>query len=131
MSTRSSISVKQLDGSIKTVYCHFDGYHSHVGKMLLKHYNSQEQANAIVNLGDLSALHESIECPQNHSYDEQITGYSVFYGRDRGEKDINAREYASFEKAMLRDSQEFDYYWDGSQWLVDEEVLTKEMTEEI
>ena len=131
MSTRSSISVKQLDGSIKTVYCHFDGYHSHVGKMLLEHYNSQEQANAIINLGDLSSLSESVECPPNHSYNNQIERYSVFYGRDRGEKDINAREYSSFEDAMLRDSQEFDYYWDGSQWLVDEEVLTKEMTEEI
>lgn len=40
MGTRSSITVKMTDGSFKSVYCHFDGYLDHNGKMLAGHYNS-------------------------------------------------------------------------------------------
>ncbi len=33
------------DGIIKSIYCHWDGYPSNNGKILLEHYNSQEKDN--------------------------------------------------------------------------------------
>lgn len=127
MSTRSSIATKCNNGKVKIVYCHFDGYLEHVGNMLLNHYNTQEQAEAIVDLGDISCLYESIEKPDGHSFDNKVDGYSVFYGRDRGETGVTALECDTYEIALKKNSQEFNYYWDGDKWLVDGKELTQEL----
>jgi hypothetical protein len=37
MSTRSRIAIENQNGSVTSVYCHFDGYISGVGKTLEKH----------------------------------------------------------------------------------------------
>lgn len=39
MSTRSTIAIENENGTIKKVYCHFDGYISHVGKVLANQYS--------------------------------------------------------------------------------------------
>jgi hypothetical protein len=89
MGTRSDIIVERLDGTWKRVYCHWDGYISHNGKMLFEHYNSQERAEAVVAPGDMSSLHEKCDKPEGHSYETKVPGYSVYYGRDRGETDVD------------------------------------------
>lgn len=38
MSTRSTIAYENADGTIKKVYCHYDGYVRHNGKILAEHY---------------------------------------------------------------------------------------------
>jgi hypothetical protein len=58
MATRSHISVK-VGNIYKTVYCHFDGYPSYNGRILLSNYNSQELAEKLINGGDMSSLHET------------------------------------------------------------------------
>ena len=42
MSTRSRIGY-MIDDTVTWIYCHFDGYPSHVGKVLQTDYNSIEQ----------------------------------------------------------------------------------------
>ena len=44
MSTRSMIAVQDADGACYAVYCHFDGYVSHMGKMLTTYFNDDESA---------------------------------------------------------------------------------------
>lgn len=39
MSTRSTIAIENANGTIKKVYCHFDGYIEHNGKILAEHYS--------------------------------------------------------------------------------------------
>lgn len=39
MSTRSTIAIENENGTIKKVYCHYDGYLSHVGKVLANQYS--------------------------------------------------------------------------------------------
>jgi len=128
MSTRSSIAVQQ-GNIVKTVYCHFDGYPDHVGRMLLNHYNNQEGADSIVNLGDLSSLSQSVEKPEGHSYATPVEGYSIFYGRDRGEKNVAALVVPDYATALKRNRQEYNYFWDGTQWTVDGKPLTMELIE--
>ena len=50
------IWVREDQGKYRGVYCHSDGYPSHVGAMLLVHYNSEERAKALVALGGISFL---------------------------------------------------------------------------
>jgi hypothetical protein len=62
MSTRSLINVKCNDGKVRSIYVHFDGY-AHL-ETLQKHYNSQELAEQLISLGDLSSLDESAGPPR-------------------------------------------------------------------
>lgn len=96
MSTRSFICVEQDDGSYKGVYCHSDGYLTYNGAMLIDHYNSREKANEILALGDLSLLCEKLypdpDKPHSFDFDQRQQDVTVAYGRDRGEKDTEARQ---------------------------------------
>jgi hypothetical protein len=114
MSTRSLINVKCNDGKVRSIYIHFDGY-AHL-ETLQKHYNSQELAEQLVSLGDLSLLDESAgPPPKGHAFDNRVRGYCVAYGRDRGEVGTEALVFDDFESAkMQKRAQEFIYEWDGS-----------------
>jgi hypothetical protein len=85
MGTRSDIIVEQANGTWKRIYCHWDGYVSHNGRILFDHYNSAKLAEAVVKPGDMSSLGPKCSKPQGHSFDNRKPGYSVYYGRDRGE----------------------------------------------
>lgn len=114
MSTRSNVNVKMSNGEVKSIYVHFDGY-GHL-PTLIENYNSQELAEKLISLGNLSALDRSIECPNRHSFDSPIKGYCVAYGRDRGESGNEARTYTSFESARFHNNDgdiEYIYEWDG------------------
>ena len=56
MATRSTIAKEFEDGTIKQVYCHWDGYFDGVGTTLLKHYTNNEKLDQLLELGDISRL---------------------------------------------------------------------------
>ena len=85
MGTQANISVLHNDDTVSTIYLHWDGYEEHALEMLKAHYNTLEQAEALVALGNLSQLDASIECPEGHSFKTPVKGYTVAYHRDRGE----------------------------------------------
>lgn len=86
MGTRSAIGVMHGDKA-KVVYCQWDGYIDHNGRILQEHYNSAK-ANHLVALGGMSSLKPNVEIPEGveHSFDKPAEGITVFYGRDRGEE---------------------------------------------
>ena len=88
MSTRSLICIKEKENVYECIYCHFDGYVEGVGQMLDTYYKSKEKMQNLIALGDMSYLRESIECPEGHTFIKPKEGYSVFYGRDRGETNV-------------------------------------------
>lgn len=122
MSTRSSIAAKLTNGDVGIIYCHFDGYPlGGVGSTLQEHYQDQTKIEGLIALGNLSVLGASILCPKGHSFDNKIEGHCVAYRRDRGEKKNKAIIADDYEQALKKfgDSwQEYNYYWDGSQWFV-------------
>ena len=112
MATRSNINVKVGD-IYHCVYCHWDGYPEHHGPILTAHYNSQELAEKLVSHGDIPILDNSCDKPEGHSFDNRVDGYTVYYGRDRGEENVSFKE-----KASPLNQEEFSYIWDGEKWLV-------------
>ena len=66
-------------------------------------------------------MYKSIECPEGHCYENSVDGYSIFYGRDRNEKDVSARTYDSIEGVFPCETQEYNYFWDGEKWLIRED----------
>lgn len=103
MATRSSITIKNSDGSKRSIYCHWDGYPDHVGKILNEHYNTTEKVNALIDLGAISVLAPSIECPEGHSFESPVRDYTIAYHRDRGD------ELMIFDKVQRED---YNYLFD-------------------
>ena len=119
MGTNALIAVKQADGKVKAIYVHYDGYVRHVGKMLETHYNTLDKANAVVALGALSCLYESIECPEGHSFAKPVEGYTVAYGRDRGEIGTAADTYRNedtFNANADCGSYDYNYIFKSGKW---------------
>jgi hypothetical protein len=141
MGTRSNISVLEKNGKVKMIYCHWDGYPSWNGKVLLTAYNSEAQARELVSLGDISSLCAQIAPPTGvvHTFDKPATDVTVAYHRDRKEKwaDVKPTTFPTLKAAKSK-MQEFLYVWnvekgkwfftDGKMGLVE---LTPEACEEI
>jgi hypothetical protein len=91
---------------LKSVYCHWDGYLSYNGRILQEHYDSAK-ANRLVSLGSLSSLKEEIG--EKHDFDA-LTDSCTFYGRDRGDSDVDFtvdQSYAEF----LDKEYDCEYYY--------------------
>jgi hypothetical protein len=56
MATRSLIGMNLDNGITKIIYCHWDGYPSNNGELLLHHYTSPSAIVELMELGDLSSL---------------------------------------------------------------------------
>lgn len=125
MSTSSSITAKCIDGKFRSIYCQFDGYIDGVGETLSFHYIDQQKIEDMMALGDMSSLGDSIECPEGHSYKTPVKGYTIFYGRDRGEEqsDVDCLVCNSQEECLEKNEQEYNYFWDGEKWFVNDEIL--------
>lgn len=119
MSTNSTIAVQHADGSVSQVYCHWDGYVSYNGKMLLNHYNSLLAAEKLVALGDISSLNKSIAGGAGHSFNCPVEGETTFYGRDRGETGTEPNVFETLSDYYTNfDGQEYNYLFRNGEWEV-------------
>lgn len=72
MATRSRIAIENQDGTVTSIYCHFDGYLSEVGKTLFENYN-REKLEKLIELGSISSLDPTPETTE---------AYHRAYGHD-------------------------------------------------
>jgi len=120
MATRSTIALEFADGTIGQVYCHWDGYLAHNGKMLMEYYSNPFVLRDLIDLGGLSSLRPQIGTKHpfsmyeaNMTQDEYANLYRdmcTFYGRDRGEGESDANYFKDF--ADFKDNgqaEEYDY----------------------
>lgn len=125
MGTRSQIIVALAAGGFKAVYCHWDGYIEHNGRILHTHYNSQGRAEELVGPGDLSSLDARCDKPKGHTFEKRAEGCSVYYARDRGEKDATGRTGPDL-KSVWPDADswcEYVYVWKDGQWFVSKSTI--------
>jgi hypothetical protein len=111
MSTRSRIAIENQNGSVTSVYCHFDGYISGVGKTLEKHYTDRSVVEELIELGDISAL-------------DMTPSSTPSYHRDRGE-DLRKTSYLCVEDLFnlgFQSGEEYVYcFTKNNIWLVNED----------
>lgn len=79
MATRSMIYKEQQDGTLKGIYCHWDGYLEYNGSILLEHYSDPDKLEKLLALGDISSLGADIKGVKDGSQ-------TIAYHRDFGEK---------------------------------------------
>jgi hypothetical protein len=117
MATRSTISIRNADGSYTGIYCHWDGYLENNGRILSEHYTDEEKIHQLMALGSLSSL--APEIGTKHDFDAAPRGECNAYGRDRGETNVAAVTRPTFQ--ALRDSlcEEYNYLWEDGAWKVE------------
>lgn len=115
MATRAWIAVHDDDG-YHQIYSHWDGYPSHLGKVLSENYNTYEKAMEIIMLGDVSSVDVTLDKCE-------------FYARDRGEELNPARLYPTLEELKQDFSEEYLYVLYEGSWKCydgDEEIPQSE-----
>jgi hypothetical protein len=103
MSTRTIVSAK-MRGKVYSIYCHHDGYPEHMAPVLLEHYNTQEQVEALILLGNTSTIYETPEecCP---------------YSRGEGAEPYENNAPTVTDEWERNEGFHFEYHWNGQQWL--------------
>ena len=56
MGTRSRIGIEMPDHTVVSVYCHWDGYVEHNGRILVQHYQNREDVQELIDGGSMSSL---------------------------------------------------------------------------
>lgn len=128
MGTRSTIAIRNADGTVTGIYCHWDGYFSHNGRILQDHYNTEDRVRELLALGFLSSLRPEIG--EKHPFDTwsldkskidpKWDNWCKFYGRDRDEADQDAELFGSWNDLLNKQGQEYNYLFvPGEGWYVD------------
>ena len=132
MATRSTIAFLRDNGEVAKVYCHWDGYLEHNGELLVKHYDTADKVEALIAGGDISSLGRQIG--EKHPFDvfmkdkmsaedralcerAEAEGWTMYYGRDRGESNVAAKVYKSLgEYEAKAQMEEFNYCFIYGEW---------------
>jgi hypothetical protein len=116
MATRSHIGLRNLDGTVDYIYCHYDGYPHYNGKILAEHYQNIDKVRQLLDLGDLSILSEEIGEKQDfndrNTHNEK---WCLAYGRDRNEPNTSKRN-VYFNDLLKDDNVDYLYVFDGDYW---------------
>jgi hypothetical protein len=119
MATRSKIAIEDQDGTVRSIYCHWDGYPSHHGPILLENYTTQEKVESLIALGSISSLAPETEIPEGveHNFENATEGIVVAYHRDRGE-DLVIKAHGSVNEFVKSDIEEYGYIFTAAgEWL--------------
>ena len=132
MATRSTIAIEHEDGTIQQVYCHWDGYLSNNGRILMEHYQDPAKVQRLIDHGSISSLKPEIG--EKHDFDwyfkkESIPQdmkdiyenlWTLFYHRDRGEE-LVISQYKDFSDYEVNAQfEEYDYILRKGVWYVQE-----------
>lgn len=129
MGTHSMIGMVQEDGTVRAIFCNWDGYPAHVGRILDAHYSDPAKVSALLDLGDLSVLAEEIgerrpfdvHDLEDDQIDPRWETWCLAYWRDRGEPEQEAQVFASVRDYAVeigRNADEYRYLFDGKAWFV-------------
>ena len=130
MATRSTIGIINNDNTVTAVYCHWDGYPEYNGTVLVENYNTADKVRELLAMGSISSLGEKIgvkhpfskfELKEGEVYDEAAyKGMTTFYGRDRGETNVEARTFASSTEFVREFGEEYNYLFVNDRWFVNQ-----------
>ena len=114
MSTRSRIGIELEDGSIKSVYHHFDGYPEGLGVKLLTHYTTEESVNKLIGGGNMS------NCWSDSKFDVETGEFTpiadpkpTYYGGEH-ETPVLSKNFDDFTRIDCW--QEYSYVFVKDRW---------------
>ena len=149
MSTRSTIAFENKDGTIRAVYCHWNGSPEDNGRTLLDGYTSRAKTAKLIDGGAISVLDVNVEYdpkggvyydwgdirgnspalkPANgkHNFEHRQVGATLYYVRDRGDTDgiapMEFKNFKEFSKSKYLEEWVYLRRADGKWWFRGHEV---------
>tara|TARA_B100002019_G_scaffold216949_1_gene189630 strand:- start:632 stop:1045 length:414 start_codon:yes stop_codon:yes gene_type:complete len=112
MATRARIGIQNDDGTIRSVYHHWDGYPEWLGKTLRQHFDTVDKVNTLIDGGDMSSCRTNVGF---NNETRETTG--PLYYSERGET-TPAKVNSSFELYMGNNNalEEFYYLFLNNEW---------------
>jgi hypothetical protein len=118
MATRSRIGIENENGTVTSIYCHWDGYPENNGAILHKHYTNREKVQKLIDLGSISSLAPEIDAPEGHTFETPVGGVVVAYHRDRGES-LQHASHRNIQCFFNSDIEAYGYVFNQKgEWLV-------------
>ena len=111
MGTRARIGIQFDDKSVLSVYHHWDGYPSWLGRILTTHYNTKESVSNLIDGGDMSCCWTK----QRWDQKEEDDNYGPQYYSQRGEE--CPPRYDETVKEFLDSSEEYAYIFTKRGWV--------------
>lgn len=108
MATRSRIGIQNEDGTVLSIYSHWDGYPEHNGQILHDHYQDRAKVEKLIALGSISSLKKEVDAPEGHTFETPVDGVTVAYHRDRDEE-LRIKQNVSPEAYFMQDIEEYGY----------------------
>jgi hypothetical protein len=97
MGTRSTIALEFADGTVEQVYCHWDGYLAHNGKILAGHYINPFKLKELLALGGFSSLEATVEGTKATAY-HSARGEELMINKFKDFEDYKANhQYEEYE----------------------------------
>jgi hypothetical protein len=103
MATRGRIGIELSDGSILSIYHHWDSYESWLGRILRTHYNTRQQVAELIDGGDMSSCWNDDKKPEYYSA--------------RGENCPPRLDADLCEYLLPDNSEEYAYLFRNGEWV--------------
>ena len=116
MATRSRIGIELSDGSVLSVYCHWDGYPEFNGVKLVEHFNSRDAVTELIDGGDISALWTN-ERWSNDLLDRHREAYGPQYYSQRGENCPPRLDADLCDYLLAVNAEEYHYLFRSGKWV--------------
>ena len=129
MSTNSFIGIIEHN-VLKGIYCHADGYPAFNGKMLNEYYKNDSKIYKLIDLGFIYSLGKYVSPyeRQTHNFEYRQENVVLAYGRDRGEKNVEAVEFQNVKafKDFIKNSFiRYIYIRYNHEWYVVKQINNK------
>jgi hypothetical protein len=111
MATRSRIGLELADGSILSVYHHWDGYPSWLGRILETHYNTKDKVEELIDGGDMSSAWT------NAGFNNETVAQGPLYYSQRGDNCPPRLDADLCEYLLPDNSEEFAYVFRNGEWV--------------
>jgi len=113
MATRARIGLELKDGSVLSVYHHWDSYPEWLGRILKTHYNAKSLVEELIDGGDMSS------CWTDSRFDDSaVKGvYGPEYYSQRGEDCPPRLDADLCEYLLAVNAEEYHYLFHNGEWI--------------
>ena len=113
MGTRSRIGKQLADGSILSVYCHYDGYPEYNGRVLREYFSSADKVSELIDGGNMSCTWTNAGWGN-----ETLSESGPLHYTSRGESlESNAPRLDKDMEEFFSEGEEYSYVFTSSGWV--------------
>ena len=113
MGTRARIGIQLSNDSVVSVYHHWDGYPSWLGRILNTHYNTEELVSELIDGGDMSCCWTNMRWTKDGATEVEEYGAEYYSGRG----DDSPPRYDETLEEYLSEGEEYAYLFRNGEWV--------------